>query len=136
MDKRGNYWDVPFSMAVDLASVASDSGPSYHLTMHHNSGSPTQFESDENSSAVPAALLPGFSLKNAFAYKKNFDIWRSKARKLKMVQPYDIFLSDPHVSASGIIGKNTVSYHHHLILVTCIIASKSRHKLIWSSYFS
>lgn len=105
VDKCGNYWDVPFSMAADLASVASDSGPSYHLTMHHNSGLPTQFEGDENSSAVPASLLPGFSLKNAVAYKKNVDIWRSKAQKLKMVQPYDIFLSSPHVSASGIIGK-------------------------------
>ncbi|KAH9684173.1 protein TRIGALACTOSYLDIACYLGLYCEROL 4 [Citrus sinensis] len=104
VDKCGNYWDVPFSMAADLASVASDSGPSYHLTMHHNSGLPTQFEGDENSSAVPASLLPGFSLKNAVAYKKNVDIWRSKAQKLKMVQPYDIFLSSPHVSASGIIG--------------------------------
>ncbi|KAH9766585.1 protein TRIGALACTOSYLDIACYLGLYCEROL 4 [Citrus sinensis] len=104
VDKCGNYWDVPFSMAADLASVASDSGPSYHLTMHHNSGLPTQFEGDENSSAVPASLLPGFSLKNAVGYKKNVDIWRSKAQKLKMVQPYDIFLSSPHVSASGIIG--------------------------------
>ncbi|KAH9766586.1 protein TRIGALACTOSYLDIACYLGLYCEROL 4 [Citrus sinensis] len=103
VDKCGNYWDVPFSMAADLASVASDSGPSYHLTMHHNSGLPTQFEGDENSSAVPASLLPGFSLKNAVGYKKNVDIWRSKAQKLKMVQPYDIFLSSPHVSASGII---------------------------------
>ncbi|KAJ4721882.1 Protein TRIGALACTOSYLDIACYLGLYCEROL 4 chloroplastic [Melia azedarach] len=102
---KNNYWDVPFSMAVDLASVASDSGPSYHLTMHHNSGSPKQFEGNGNSSSeVPASLLPGVSFKSAFSYKKNVDIWRSKARKLKLVQPYDIFLSDPHVSASGIIG--------------------------------
>ncbi|KAJ4721883.1 protein TRIGALACTOSYLDIACYLGLYCEROL 4, chloroplastic-like [Melia azedarach] len=113
---KNNYWDVPFSMAVDLASVASDSGPSYHLTMHHNSGSPKQFEGNGNSgspkqfegngnssSEVPASLLPGVSFKSAFSYKKNVDIWRSKARKLKLVQPYDIFLSDPHVSASGII---------------------------------
>ncbi|XVE82376.1 hypothetical protein DITRI_Ditri15bG0143300 [Diplodiscus trichospermus] len=45
-----------------------------------------------------------FLSKASFLTKKNVDIWRSKAQKLKMVQPYDIFLSDPHISASGIIG--------------------------------
>ncbi|KAK8322526.1 hypothetical protein V6Z11_A12G176300 [Gossypium hirsutum] len=79
VDKEtGTYWDVPFSMAIDLASLPLDS--------------------------VPASLFPGVSAKCAFSYEKNVDIWRSKAQKLKMVQPYDIFLSDPHVSASGTIG--------------------------------
>ncbi|KAI9196381.1 hypothetical protein LWI28_023443 [Acer negundo] len=104
VDESSNYWDVPFSMAVDLASLASDSGLSYHFTMHHNAGSPNQFEGHENAFAVPAPLLPGLSFKSAFSYKKNINFWRSTAQKLKMVQPYDIFLSNPHVSASGIIG--------------------------------
>ncbi|EOY06931.1 hypothetical protein QUC31_016005 [Theobroma cacao] len=105
LDKNNaNYWDIPFSMALDWASLPSDSGPSYHLCLHHNHGSPKQFEGDDHMAQVPASLLPGFSVKGAFSYKKNVDIWRSKAQKLKMVQPYDIFLSDPHVSASGIIG--------------------------------
>ncbi|KAE8077143.1 hypothetical protein FH972_015736 [Carpinus fangiana] len=104
VDKSGNYWDVPFSMAIDLASLASDAGASYHLCMHHNTGSPTQFEGDQNTHEPPSTLLPGLSLKTAFSFKQNFDIWRSNAQKLKMVQPYDMFLSTPHVSASGIIG--------------------------------
>ncbi|KAF2310353.1 hypothetical protein GH714_007949 [Hevea brasiliensis] len=103
VDKTGSYWDVPFSMAFDLASVASDSGASYHLCMHHNAGSPKLFEGG-HALGVPAALLPGFSVKSAFSFKKNIDIWRSKAQKLKMVQPFDLFLSNPHISASGIIG--------------------------------
>ncbi|XP_015900061.1 protein TRIGALACTOSYLDIACYLGLYCEROL 4, chloroplastic [Ziziphus jujuba] len=103
VDKLGNYWDVPFSVAVDLASVASDSGESYHLCMHHNSGFPEQFGGDQ-SNQVPTTLLPGFSVKSAFSFKKNIDIWRSKDQKLKMVQPFDIFLSNPQISASGIIG--------------------------------
>ncbi|XVF28107.1 hypothetical protein REPUB_Repub15cG0000500 [Reevesia pubescens] len=105
VDKNtGDYWDVPFSMALDMASLPpSDSGLSYHLCLHHNHGSPKQFEGD-HMAQLPASLLPGFSVKSAFSYKKNVDIWRSRAQKLKMVQPYDIFLSDPHVSASGIIG--------------------------------
>ncbi|XWS14306.1 hypothetical protein CRYUN_Cryun36dG0110900 [Craigia yunnanensis] len=108
VDKEtGNFWDVPFSMALDLASL-SDSGPSYHLCLHHNNGSPKQFE-DDHMAQVPASLLPGFSVKGAFSYKKKVDIWRSKAQKLKMVQPYDIFLSDPHVSASGIIGSTQLA---------------------------
>lgn len=110
MDKSSNYWDVPFSMAVDLASLPSDSGPSYHFTMHHNAGSPYPFEGDENTPVVPPSLHPGFSLKTAFSYKANVDFWRSKSQKLKMVQPYDVLLSDPHVSASGIIGKILASF--------------------------
>lgn len=103
VDKSGNYWDVPLSVAIDLASVASDSGASYHMCTHHNSGMPKQFDGDL-SNQVPPTLLPGLSIKSAYAFKKNIDIWRSKAQKLKMVQPYDIFLSNPHISASGIIG--------------------------------
>ncbi|KAK3189577.1 hypothetical protein Dsin_029138 [Dipteronia sinensis] len=110
VDESSNYWDVPFSMAVDLASLASDFGLSYHFTMHHNAGSPNQFEGHENASAVPAALLPGLSFKSAFSYKKNINFWRSTAQKLKMVQPYDIFLSDPHVSASAIIGAAVTAF--------------------------
>lgn len=106
VDKFSNYWDVPFSLALDLASVAPDSGLSYHLTMHHNAGSPTQLGThDGNSPTVPPALRPTLAFKSAFLYKKSIDVWRSTASKLKMVQPYDIFLSDPHVSLSGLIGK-------------------------------
>ncbi|KAK9289145.1 hypothetical protein L1049_017618 [Liquidambar formosana] len=103
VDKSGTYWDVPLSMAIDLASVASDSGTSYHLSMHHNSGSPKPFDGDQTH-GVPATLLPGLCVKSAFSFKKNIDIWISKAQKLKMVQPYDMFLSNPHISASGTIG--------------------------------
>ncbi|KAF3945022.1 hypothetical protein CMV_028567 [Castanea mollissima] len=106
VDKSGNYWDVPLSLAIDMASLASDSGASYHLCMHHNTGSPTQFQGDDHQPihGPPATLLPGFSVKSAFSFKQNFDFWRSKAPKLKLVQPYDMFLSNPHISASGIIG--------------------------------
>ncbi|XP_057962852.1 protein TRIGALACTOSYLDIACYLGLYCEROL 4, chloroplastic isoform X2 [Malania oleifera] len=102
IDRPGAYWDVPLSIAIDLASVASDSGASYHLCLHHNMGSPKQCQGDQTH--VPSHLLPGLCLKNAFSFKKNIDIWRSEAQKLKMVQPFDIFLSNPHISASGIIG--------------------------------
>ncbi|GMH28622.1 hypothetical protein Nepgr_030465 [Nepenthes gracilis] len=103
VDKHGTFWDVPFSMAIDLASVASNSGPSYHLCMQHISGSAKQTEGSQTR-GVPASLFPGLCLKSAFSFKKNIDIWRSCARKLKLVQPFDILLSNPHVSASGIIG--------------------------------
>ncbi|KAK7412986.1 hypothetical protein VNO78_04791 [Psophocarpus tetragonolobus] len=107
VDKNGNYWDVPFSMAVDLASVTtSDSSTAYHLGAHYTSGLPKQFENiqNQNDRVLPPTLLPGLAFKSAFSYRKKLDIWRSEAPKLKLVQPYDIFLSNPHVSASGIIG--------------------------------
>ncbi|XP_030484915.2 protein TRIGALACTOSYLDIACYLGLYCEROL 4, chloroplastic [Cannabis sativa] len=103
IDKDRNYWDVPFLVAVDLASSVSDSGISYHLSAVHNSGSPEQFDGN-GSNQAPTILLPGLSVKGAFAYKKDIELWRSIAPKLEMVQPYDIFLLNPRVSASGIIG--------------------------------
>ncbi|XP_059632042.1 protein TRIGALACTOSYLDIACYLGLYCEROL 4, chloroplastic [Cornus florida] len=102
VDQLGSYWDVPFSMAIDLASVASNSGASYHVCVNHNAGSPKQCEGQQT--RVPPNLLPGLCIKSAFSFKKNIDIWRSKVPKLRMVQPFDIFLSNPHISASGILG--------------------------------
>ncbi|KAF6167190.1 hypothetical protein GIB67_029828 [Kingdonia uniflora] len=103
VDNVGTYWDVPLMTQIDLASNSSDSGPSYHLCLHHNSGTAKELVGDQ-AGPIPPSLLPGLCVKTAFSIKKNMDIWRSKAGKLKMVQPFDIFLSDPCISASGILG--------------------------------
>nr|CAD1833793.1 unnamed protein product [Ananas comosus var. bracteatus] len=103
IDKKGTYWDVPLSLAIDLASISSCSGLSYHLCLQHNSGYPKHFGGCQ-ADKVPAALLPGLCMKAAFSFKKDVEFWRKKEGKLKMVQPYDLFLSDPHVSGSGTIG--------------------------------
>lgn len=104
VDKRGVYWDVPLSLSADLASVGSSSGLSYHLLLQQNSGEPKCFGGNETSD-VPIALLPGFCAKAAVSIKKSIDAWRKKEDKLKNVQPYDVFLSDSHVSFTGIVGK-------------------------------
>jgi len=114
VDAQGNYWDVPVSMAADLASVSSDSGVSYHLCLQHILGSAKQVKSDESVEA-PATVLPGLSLKSAFSLKRSIDFWRSQAKKLKMVQPFDIFLSDPHVSATGIVGECCMTIYLFMI---------------------
>ncbi|XP_021756951.1 protein TRIGALACTOSYLDIACYLGLYCEROL 4, chloroplastic-like [Chenopodium quinoa] len=103
IDKYGEYWEVPVTLAADLASVTSDSGASYHLCLQHISGLAKPVEGNE-STEVPANLLPGLYLKSAFSFKKNIDFWRSEAKKLKYVQPYDFFLSGPHISGAGLIG--------------------------------
>lgn len=103
VDKEGTYWDVPLSMAIDLASIVSDSSLSYHLCLQHNSGQPKQFRGNDKCEA-PLFLLPGLCAKAAVSIKKTVDIWREKnGKKLKMVQPYDILLSEPHISGLGII---------------------------------
>ncbi|CAN1143245.1 Protein TRIGALACTOSYLDIACYLGLYCEROL 4, chloroplastic [Linum perenne] len=112
MDKTGNYWDVPLSLALDLASIPSNSGASYHFCMRHIAGLPKLFQSsDQTPGRIPTTLLPGTTLRHAMSLKKNVEIWRSQAKKLKMVQPFDIFLSSPHVSASGIIGAAVTASH-------------------------
>ncbi|KAM7279583.1 hypothetical protein ACFE04_006717 [Oxalis oulophora] len=114
VDNDGVYWDVPLSTSVDLASVPSDYGPSYHLSMHHNVGEPQLFQGDETRISgveAPPTLLPGLFFTGAFAYKQNLSIWRGKGQKLKIVQPYDIFLSNPQISASGTIGAIATASH-------------------------
>ncbi|KNA19997.1 hypothetical protein SOVF_056350 [Spinacia oleracea] len=103
IDKYGNYWEAPVTLAADLASVSSDSGYSCHLCLQHISGLAKQVEGDD-SSEVPASLLPGLYLKSAFSFKKSLDFWRSEAKMLKFVQPYDLFLSSPHISGTGLFG--------------------------------
>ncbi|URE36497.1 hypothetical protein MUK42_17868 [Musa troglodytarum] len=103
VDNNGTYWDVPLSLAIDLASISSSSGLSYHLCLQHNSGKPKHFGGDQTTQ-VPPSLLPGLCVRAAASIKENWSIWRKKGGKLRMVQPYDAFLSDPHVTASGVIG--------------------------------
>ncbi|TKW12820.2 hypothetical protein SEVIR_5G061000v4 [Setaria viridis] len=109
VDKKGVYWDLPLSLSADLASVGSSSGLSYHLLLQQNSGEPKCFGGDETSD-VPIALLPGLCAKAAVSIKKSIDAWRKKEDKLKNVQPYDVFLSDSHVSFTGIVGAVASGY--------------------------
>ncbi|CAO2203048.1 unnamed protein product [Urochloa humidicola] len=109
VDKKGVYWDVPLSLSADLASVGSSSGLSYHLLLQQNSGEPKCFGGDETND-VPIALLPGLCAKAAVSIKKSIDAWRKNEDKLKNVQPYDVFLSDSHVSFTGIVGAVASGY--------------------------
>lgn len=122
VDHLGNYWDVPLTLAMDLASVAFDSGTSCHFCINHTSGSPKQCEG-QPMSHVPPSLLPGLCAKCAVSLKKNFDLWRSEAPKMKMVQPYDIFLSNPHISASAILG-NIASYSYWYFYAMHLVGGK------------
>ncbi|GFZ09132.1 pigment defective 320 [Actinidia rufa] len=115
------------SLTAPSLELYGSNGSSFHnsirkvawaaLLLHHNLtveaawpelfvdhvGPPKQHES-QLTSGVPMTLLLGLSIRNAFSFKKNVDIWGSKAPKLKMVQSFDILLSNPHISASGLLG--------------------------------
>ena len=64
-------------MAIDLASIASGSGLSYHLCFQHINGQPKHSGGDQTSEA-PMSLLPGLCAKAAISIKKNIDIWRKE----------------------------------------------------------
>lgn len=103
VDQHGDYWDVPFSLGADLTSVASDVCKNYHFCINNVVGSLVQIGGESRTEA-PAALLSGLSAKFAASFRNKIDIWRSELPKLRMVQPYDLFLSNPHVSVSWILG--------------------------------
>ncbi|KAG0501658.1 hypothetical protein HPP92_001730 [Vanilla planifolia] len=106
LDKQGKYWDVPLSIAVDLASITYGSGLDYHVCLQHNSGQPKHIFGDQTFEP-PMPLLPGLCAKAAMSIKKHVNFWRGKEGKLKLVQPYDVFLSNPHISGVGILALRT-----------------------------
>ncbi|XP_078435735.1 pigment defective 320 [Wolffia australiana] len=99
----GTYWDVPLSMAIDLASTPSTSGAGYHFCLQQNKGQPRSF-CHAKSSEAPPSLLPGFCAKAVVSIKKSVDIWRKRDGMKKMKQPFDVFQCDPHISVSGTLG--------------------------------
>ncbi|GMY22953.1 protein TRIGALACTOSYLDIACYLGLYCEROL 4, chloroplastic [Fagus crenata] len=112
IDHKGQYWDVPESISLDLSSLVSESGLRYRFGLHKNSGHPQALNA--NNGEAPLALMPGLCAKAAFSYEKSQDFWRQK-QKLEDIKvktdkgwfwrpSYDVRLREPHSAISGIIG--------------------------------
>ncbi|KAJ8499022.1 hypothetical protein OPV22_009574 [Ensete ventricosum] len=111
LDSKGNYWDVPTSVSLDVASLIPESGLRYRFGLHKNGGQPEALNS--SSPDIPLTLLPGVCAKAAVSYEKSMDFWReqeksTRARRLvkepARVSSYDEQLREPHATISGIIG--------------------------------
>ena len=115
IDHKGQYWDVPESISLDLLSLVSESGLRYRLGLHKNHGHPLAVNG--TSADVPTALLPGLCAKAAFSYEKSRDFWRKRQKREDIIErtdrglfwrpSYDERLSEPHSAISGIIGNVT-----------------------------
>ena len=113
IDHKGQYWDVPESISLDLLSLVTESGLRYRLGLHKNSGHPLALNS--TSSDAPASLMPGLCAKAAFSYEKSRDFWRKVQKRADIVEKtsqglfwrpsYDCRLNEPHSAISGIVGK-------------------------------
>ncbi|WOK94940.1 protein TRIGALACTOSYLDIACYLGLYCEROL 4, chloroplastic [Canna indica] len=114
VDSKGNYWDVPNSVSVDVSSLVSDSGLRYRFGLHKNGGQPEALSS--LSSDIPLTLMPGVCAKAAFSYEKSMDLWREKekidrgsrgrrpVKQTPQLFSYDERLKEPHAAISGIFG--------------------------------
>ncbi|KAF3445629.1 hypothetical protein FNV43_RR10805 [Rhamnella rubrinervis] len=112
IDHKGQYWDVPESISLDLLSLVSESGLRYRFGMHKNSGLPRAVNGVN--ADVPHALMPGLCTKAAFSYEKSRDFWRRKQKQQDVIETtdkglfwrpsYDLRLAEPHAAVSGIIG--------------------------------
>ncbi|XP_065021675.1 protein TRIGALACTOSYLDIACYLGLYCEROL 4, chloroplastic isoform X2 [Musa acuminata AAA Group] len=91
------------SFLVEMYNVKKGNRGKAIFQQKHNSGKPKHFGGDQTTQ-VPPSLLPGLCARAAASIKENWSIWRKKEGKLRMVQPYDVFLSDPHITASGVLG--------------------------------
>ncbi|KDP28906.1 hypothetical protein JCGZ_14677 [Jatropha curcas] len=112
IDHKGRYWDVPESISLDMSSLPSESGFRYRFGIHKNSGHPKAVNAVNGE--PPLALIPGLCGKAAFSYEKSKDLWRKKQTKKDIMvktdegwilrTSYDVRLSEPHATISGIIG--------------------------------
>lgn len=112
VDHKGQYWDVPESISLDLLSLVSESGLRYRLGLHKSSGHPLAVNATSHD--PPAALLPGLCAKAAFSYEKSMDFWRHREKREDIIErtdrglfwrpSYDVRLNEPHSAISGIIG--------------------------------
>lgn len=113
VDRNGKYWDVPESISLDCSSILYDSGLRYRFGIHKNGGHPEA--ADSVNGETPLSLMPGSCAKAALSYEKSRDFWRLEKKKVwdglkdEVIQyirrGYDVRLSEPHASISGIIGK-------------------------------
>lgn len=117
IDHKGQYWDVPESISLDLSSLKSESGLRYRVGLHKNGGIPRALNSANNDDPPPA-LMPGLCAKAAFSFEKNKYLWRVKERKQDLMEKtdkgewywkpsYDVRLKEPHAAISGIVGQST-----------------------------
>ncbi|XP_031277562.1 protein TRIGALACTOSYLDIACYLGLYCEROL 4, chloroplastic [Pistacia vera] len=112
IDHKGEYWDVPESISLNMSSVASDSPLQYRFGLHKNSGHPQSVNAINGE--APVALMPGLCAKAAFSYEQSKDIWRIKETKEDFVlktkrgkfwcPAYDVRLKEPHATVSAVIG--------------------------------
>ena len=112
IDHKGQYWDVPESISLDLLSLISESGLRYRFGIHKSSGHPVAVNG--TSGHVPSVLMPGLCATGAFSYEKSRDFWRQKEKREDLIKKtdkglfwrpsYDVRLREPHSAISGIIG--------------------------------
>ncbi|PQP94932.1 protein TRIGALACTOSYLDIACYLGLYCEROL 4 chloroplastic [Prunus yedoensis var. nudiflora] len=118
IDHKGQYWDVPESISLDLSSLVSESGLRYRIGIHKNSGHPQAVNSIDGE--APTSLMPGLCAKAAFSYEKSQDLWRQKETKKDVMvkkdkgwfwrPSYDVRLKEPHAAVSGIFGGSCTAW--------------------------
>ena len=68
IDHKGQYWDVPESISLDLSSLVSEQGLRYRVGVHKNSGHPQAVNAVNDE--APTSLMPGLCAKAAFSSAK------------------------------------------------------------------
>ncbi|KAL6124588.1 hypothetical protein ACLB2K_077100 [Fragaria x ananassa] len=118
IDHKGQYWDVPESISLDLSSLVSEQGLRYRVGVHKNSGHPQAVNAVNDE--APTSLMPGLCAKAAFSYEKRRDLWRQKETQNDLMvktnkgwfwrPSYDVRLKEPHAAVSGIFGGNFAAW--------------------------
>ncbi|KAH9320781.1 hypothetical protein KI387_015420, partial [Taxus chinensis] len=99
---QGSSWNAPLSTSINFESRESDSGLRYRLGIRHNSGLPQECD-NKDGAEIPWVVSPGLCAKAAVSIEKHARIWKDQSSLKKRRKPYNLFLSQPHVTVSAII---------------------------------
>eukprot|EP00249_Psilotum_nudum_P013024 c24110_g1_i2 orf=360-1826(-) len=103
VDRRARFWNLPWLLSLDLASIVNELGIRYRLGVHHS----TTVGSDSarrETMPISCGAVPGTCARAAVSLEKKVDFWKGNEMQHKKKKPYNFFASRPHITLSGIFG--------------------------------
>lgn len=100
VDARGQYWNVPQTLSVDVVSAGLSSGIRYRAGVCHSTGVGEPL--GQAAIEVPLDALAGTRARIAVSVENQVNLWKG-ARKT-FSKRYNHLASQPHVTVSCIIG--------------------------------
>ncbi|GAQ82084.1 Protein Involved in Lipid Transport [Klebsormidium nitens] len=103
LDQQSNYWDVPSSLSLDLASDGPQSGLRYRVGVHHIA-SPQPGSGYGPFDVLPPSSAYGTRAQAAVALENTVTLWRADPARRRRGASYNPIAARPRLVVSGGVG--------------------------------